>query len=428
MKLRYGLNEADEWWDFAMGPKREEVWQRFREIDTRVIRIFLFDKGGPDPVTDWRLFTSYVEAVLNVGAVPMITFAKFRRPFDDPRALRWFANQCGDVVWNCIEQWGPEEVRGWYWCVWNEPNSDWIGGGLTFDQYKAIYEAVAREAVRWLSPYLNGIKPKVGGPAVEGFQPFWMDWVWRFVHEIDNSLIGFVDWHHYGDWREHGENGAPLDPDTHRALIMHQAQEYEARARAIGRLLEGRDIENICGELNTHSHYWDDVRARFNQSVFGAAFYTSAVLHLIRGGADVEMFWTGTDVKGGYGMMIRERATPVFHAKKLLTEYVRPGDRIAFATLGDPRSPIDLALAYRSKRLRAGIVVHRAGQTAAYQLSRVAPEARVDWSMLRKIDEATGEKVMRAVSSGEVRFDGFGVAVLTRAEEPGSRGSGAVSD
>ena len=78
-----------------------------------------------------------------MGATPMITFAKLHRPFDDPRALRWFANQCADVVWNCIEQWGAEAVRNWYWCVWNEPNNDWIGGGLSFEQYRRIYEAVA---------------------------------------------------------------------------------------------------------------------------------------------------------------------------------------------------------------------------------------------------------------------------------------------
>ena len=38
-----------------------------------------------------------------------------------------------------------------------------------------------------------------------------MDWVWRFLNEIDNELIGFLDWHCYGDWREHGENNAPAD-------------------------------------------------------------------------------------------------------------------------------------------------------------------------------------------------------------------------
>ena len=128
MQMLYGVNQADQCRDFALGPARERIWRHLREIDTRMIRLFLFDKGAPDPVTEWPVFASYVQAVLNVGATPMITFAKLNRPLDDPRAVRWFANQCADVVWNCIEQWGGEAVRDWYWCVWNEPNNEWISG------------------------------------------------------------------------------------------------------------------------------------------------------------------------------------------------------------------------------------------------------------------------------------------------------------
>jgi len=45
--------------------------------------------------------------------------------------------------------------------------------------------------------------------------PSWIDRHWRFVHAIDNSLIGFVTWHRYGDRREHGESGALRDGTTH---------------------------------------------------------------------------------------------------------------------------------------------------------------------------------------------------------------------
>src|SRR5881397_2753123 len=114
MQLRYGVNEADSWSLFALGPHREQIWARLREMDTRIIRIFLFDKNALDPVTDWPLFASYIQAVLNVGAIPMITFAKFPQPADDPRAVRCFATRCSDVVWSCVEQWGGEVVRAWY--------------------------------------------------------------------------------------------------------------------------------------------------------------------------------------------------------------------------------------------------------------------------------------------------------------------------
>src|SRR5262249_56251462 len=123
---------------------------------------------------------------------PMITFAKLSRPLDDPRAVRWFANQCADVVWNCIEQWGGEAVREWYWCVWNEPNNAWISGPVTFEQYRRIYEEIAEQSLRWLAPHLQGRKPLIGGPAIEGVPPVLGDWARRFVHQIHNPPIGFL--------------------------------------------------------------------------------------------------------------------------------------------------------------------------------------------------------------------------------------------
>jgi hypothetical protein len=85
--MQYGVNESDSWWYFALGPQRERIWARLRDLNTRIIRVFLFDKHTPDPVANWRDFAAYIQAVLNVGALPLVTFAKFRRPFDDVRAL-----------------------------------------------------------------------------------------------------------------------------------------------------------------------------------------------------------------------------------------------------------------------------------------------------------------------------------------------------
>ncbi len=269
MRLCYGVNESDSWWHFALGPNRERLWARLRALDVRIIRMFVFDKHAPDPVLDWPSLRAYIQAALNVGATPFITFAKFRRPFDDPRAVRWFTEQCAEIVWSCTEEWGGERVKDWYWCVWNEPNNDWIGGGITFEQYKTVYEQVAEGVARSLRPWLDGRPPLVGGPSVEGFTPFWLDWVWRLLNEVDPSLIGFINWHYYAEWRDVAEAGSPPDEGTMQRLIMAQAPEFGLRAQLVGRLLRGRGLPNICGEWNAHSHYLPAVRGRFNQSLFG---------------------------------------------------------------------------------------------------------------------------------------------------------------
>jgi hypothetical protein len=39
---------------FAMGPERERIWARLREINTRLVRLFSFGKGAPDHLRSGR--------------------------------------------------------------------------------------------------------------------------------------------------------------------------------------------------------------------------------------------------------------------------------------------------------------------------------------------------------------------------------------
>jgi hypothetical protein len=416
VRLRYGVNETDSWWHFAQGQARDRIRERLREMRTEIIRIFLYDKNAPDPLTEWPLLRSYLDAVLAVGAVPMVTFAKFDRPADDPRAVRWFAERCGDVVWHCLEEWGEKRVCDWYWCVWNEPNSTWIGGGLEFEQYRDIYENVAAAMLRWLGPALRGRRLRIGGPAVEGFQPFWMDWVWRFLTEVEPSLLGFVNWHLYADWREHGENRAPLDPATHKAIMLWQAEEYERRALSVSRLLGQPGILNICGEWNAHSHYLPRVRARFNQTRFGAAYGGLALINLIRGGVDAEMLWTGTDDGCGYGVLDADAIpTPLFYARRLFAQYIRRGDRIIAPKL--PANPTDLdgMIVGGDDGRYSAILVHREPCAATYDLGELTCGAFESRCTLIKIDSGTGNGVAVQACDGKISIEGYGVAVASNA-------------
>jgi hypothetical protein len=414
MRLRYGVNETDSWWHFALGPERKRIWQLHREMRIDIIRIFLFDKNAPDPLNEWGLFRSYVNAVLASGATPMVTFSKFRRPFGDHRAVRWFAEQCGEIVWHCLEEWGEDRVRDWHWCVWNEPNSDWIGGGVTFEQYRDIYECVAHSILRWLKPCLGTRRTPIGGPAVEGFQPFWKDWIWRFVAEVDADLIGFVNWHRYADWRDHGEKGAPANPATHEAVMLWHARDYEMRAQSVARLVRNPGVLNVCGEWNAHSHYLPCVRARFNQTLFGAAYGASALLHLIRGGADAEMLWTGTDDACGYGVLGPDASpTPLYFARRLCAQYLRYGDAIVMSTLENGATGLDGMVVRGSYGRSSAVLVHHEPSAATYDVCELTRGQLSDSRALIKIDCGTSNAVTTGYCHGTVTFDGYGVAVIT---------------
>jgi len=419
MRLQYGVNESDSWWHFALGENRERLWAKLRDLDVRIVRLFVFDKHAPDPVADWPSLRACIQAALNVGATPFLTFAKFRRPFDDPRAVRWFAEQCSEIVWSCTEEWGGEKVKDWYWCIWNEPNNDWIGGGINFEQYRLVYEAVARGIARCLAPWLNGRGPLIGGPSVEGFQPFWLDWVWRLLNEVDNSLIGFVNWHYYAEWRDAGEAAAAGDPRTMRNLIMAQAHQFGLRAAQVGRLLRGRSLLNMCGEWNAHSHYLPAVRGRFNQTLFGATYGAAALIQFLRSGIDAEMIWTGTDDAHGYGMLNPSaEPTPLYYAKLLCARHVRYGDLIRFPIHGADRREWDAVVSYDRHGRKSIFLAHLADQPGLIALRDLEPSLAASGHFIKLDSETKGRPVVLPTRAGKVELDGFGVAAVTNELEP----------
>ena len=431
MKLRYGFNEIDGWAAFSMGEDRDEIHRRLRLMGTDVIRIFVFDKPVPDPFTEWHYFAAVVQAVLDVGAKPMVTFAKFQPPFDNPRYIRLFVDRCAEVVWGCLEQWGGEEVKDWYWCVWNEPNNPDVGGNLSYQHYRHIYEEVATAVLELLEPHLGGRKAMIGGPAIDGTQrPYWMDWIAQLVADVDDRMLGFVNWHMYADWRPAVPSetlrvklwDGPDSPNSEvfEALAMAQTPQYEARARGVGRLLAGRDIRNFCGELNAVAHHENTFTRGLNQNAFGAAYYASALIHLIRGGAELELRWTATSkrwdaIDDAYGLIsIRGEPTPACLAKQLFAQHVRFGDWVRFPASRPEAPQVDAIVAWNDDGRRSGVFVNT---------SRTPRDLRIcDWDntleacgTLLRVDAGTGDQIAIGPFDGTVRLEGYGIAVVTNA-------------
>jgi hypothetical protein len=414
-RLRYGVNESTGWREFALGKETETIRERLRAIDTRIIRIYAFDRYTPNPVRDWPNFARYVQAVLDAGAVPMITLTRYRPPFEEAATTRWFAQRCGELAWSCVEQWGGEVVREWYWCVWNEPNSDWINPGFTFDQYRHIYVEVANEILRSIGRYVRDRRPLIGGPAIDTFQPFWTDWIWRFVHEIDNSLIGFVLWHHFGDWRAPGEWGAPRDRSVYRNLLMMRTHDYFEHAATVQKLVASRGILNICGKLNVNSNQEVGVSGEVNQGIFGAVYYALALVQLILGGADAELYWMGTDAAGPYGLWDQRGCpTPVFVAKQMIVQAIRPNDEIIIETSETERDP---PLVVRAKNAGGcnALVIHLSEFSRSYRVADLLGKDQ-GFAAMRKIDAGRKRRIITFRGDGTIKFDGPGLAIATAAE------------
>lgn len=424
MGLRYGFNEINGWWHMSLGPHAEQIRARLRLMDTHAIRVFLFDQPVPNPVKEWSYFQAHLQAILDCGARPMITFAKFEPPYDRDFNIRRFVERCRDVVWGCIEVWGGEVVRDWYWCIWNEPNNKIVGGDLTFAQYRTIYQEVASSILDLLSPHLGERKALIGGPSIDGtHRPYWMDWIMRMTTEFDDKLVGFVNWHCYGDWRPAVPSASlalemwnspdpPSGPDF-ETLLMAQTPLYEARARGVGRLLKGRDILNVCGELNTIAHHENYYTLGLNQNALGAAYYAAALINLIRGGADLEMRWTASGHDDAYGL-ISKLGTPTTAglAKQLFAQHVRNGDHIRFPESRMREVDIDCILAWTDAGRRSCVFVNTGRRAAAVHIG--------DWDAdlsscteILKIDGETNCRIVAIPFDGKLMIDGYGVAVVT---------------
>ena len=362
MRLRYGFNEVDGWWDIGLGPHRERIRHHHRLMGTQVVRVFVFDKPVPDPVTQWDLFAAYVQAVLDMGAVPMITFAKYHPPHDDPRNLRTYVARCADVVWGCLEQWGGERVRDWYWCVWNEPNNYHVGGAPELPAVPAhLRGGGPYGAPACWSRTSPGGRRASAGRRCAGSRPTGSTGCrgssTRSTRRSSASSPGTTT--ATGDRRCPAPPSASTSRATRRrrtgrrtdALLMAQTPQYETRARAVARIIGERDIENVCGELNTVVHHNHAFVGGLNQNAFGAAYYASALIHLMRGGADLEMRWTATAHDDAYGVMTREgEPTPACLAKELFAQHVRYGDWVSFPDRRPDNPDLDAVVSWSDDR------------------------------------------------------------------------------
>ena len=426
MKLRYGFNEIYGWWHLSQGPHKEEIRRRLRLMDTNVIRVFVFDQPVPDPFKDWYSFEALLQTTLDIGAKPMITFAKFPPPYDRPKNIADFVARASEVIWGCIERWGGEEVSQWYWCVWNEPNNLVVGGDLNVEQYLKIYEVLSDEILRQLSPYLGGRKALIGGPAIDGtHRAYWMDWIAQLLSEVDQRKVGFVSWHAYGDWRPAVPSkslelemwNSPDAPagEVFEDLLLAQTPSYESRARGVARLLEGHHALNVCGEMNTMSHHEQYYTLGLNQNLLGAAYYASALIHLIRGGADIELRWTATAHTDAYGLMDKtSKPSPAALAKQLFAQHVRFGDELIFPANNTERPKLDAIVARGENRRVSGVFVNSSRKPTSVAPEEFSPELAV-CDQLFRLDSATGDRVAVEKRRGEFILNGYGIGVITNA-------------
>lgn len=227
-----------------------------------------------------------------------------------------------------VDRYGLEEVRTWFFEVWNEPNLFFFWAGSQADYFR-LYEHAAR-AIKSVDTGL-----RVGGPATS--VNAWIPEMLAFCRS-SGVPIDFVSTHHYPTddplWRN-----SNLSMEDFFKQFAHELGKYErgvlrkmtARARA-----EAGDMPLYYTEWNTSARLPDDI----HDEAYSAALVAKTLADN-DGLVDGYSFWTFSDLfeeqgqfaapfHGGFGLQtIHGIPKPTYRVFEMLHQ------------LGDRRIPVE---------------------------------------------------------------------------------------
>lgn len=297
------------------------------------------DRRG-NPVYNWQYVDELFDFLHGIGMKPFVelgfmpaalasgrqTIFWYEANVTPPRDYaRWEAFIVA-FVRHVTERYGADEVRTWYFEVWNEPNLKefWIGstGGRSDEEFAPIaraeyfklYETTARAVKSVDTSY------RVGGPATAGNG--WIDET--LAHCAEKRLpLDFVSTHAYatmsGYLDENGEAGTVFSPD--RDAITKDVKRVRARM----------DRSHFA-RAELHYTEWSSSYTPFDpihDAYHGAAFILDKIRNIGTSATSMS-YWTFTDIfeehgpritpfHGGFGMLnYQDLAKPSYFAYTFL--------------------------------------------------------------------------------------------------------------
>ncbi len=346
--------------DFSVGADYPGVLQREEslaqlhtvqdEIGFRYIRfhaIFHDDMGvyrevGGQPVYDFSQVDRLYDRLLALGLKPFVelgftpdgmktseqTIFYWEGNTSHPDPAKWDA-LVDAFVRHLIERYGREEVRSWFFEVWNEPNLASFWEGADQIAYFELYGRTAR-VIKAIDPELQ-----VGGPATAG-----AGWIAEFLDYADahDLPVDFVTGHSYGTkggfLDEDGEADVKLSTNEDEVLVDLRLARFQVSASSRPHL--PIYISEWSASFSPRDPIHDD---------YLSASYILDNLHQSEGLVQAMSYWTFSDIfeetgpqvlpfQGGFGLLNPQGVRkPAFFAYKYLNSL---GDRRI--DTGDSRS------------------------------------------------------------------------------------------
>ena len=225
-----------------------------------------------------------------------------------PQDYKEWATLIKKLVKHWVERYGIEEVREWFFEVWNEPNLSAFWKGQQKDYFK-LYRYTA-DAIKDVDASL-----RVGGPATAK-----NEWIEEFLEFCEKKKVpvDFISTHHYPTdaLGNEGDDTITQLANSRRSLLREQAQDTFRRAK-------GKPV--YYTEWNASSN----PRDALHDEPYAAAFVAKTLLET-NGLVEGYSFWTFTDIfeenyfpsvpfHGGFGLLnLHGIAKPTYRAFELL--------------------------------------------------------------------------------------------------------------
>jgi xylan 1,4-beta-xylosidase len=275
--------------------------------------VFIYSFFNADQIFDFLLsigMKPFVELSFMPGALASGTATQFhyRANITTPRDPAAWSVLIRKLAQHWVDRYGIDEVRQWFFEVWNEPNLTAFGSGEQSDYFNLYRYTV--EPIKSVDARL-----KVGGPATAANA-----WIGDFIAYCHaNALpVDFISTHHYPT----DAFGKPGD-DTEAQPAAGTRSVLRDQARLVQQQAMGLPVyyTEWCTSSNPRDAMHDDP--------YAAAFIIKTVLEA-NGLVEAYSYWTFSDIfeenyfpslpfHGGFGLLnIHGIAKPAYRAYQLL--------------------------------------------------------------------------------------------------------------
>ena len=314
---------------------------RFHGLFCDDMGVYQEDKQG-NAVYNWQYIDELFDFLQSIGMKPFVevgfmpaslasgpsTIFWYRANVTPPKDYAKWEALVTAFVRHVTDRYGADEVRTWYFEVWNEPNLTgfWIGntGGKSYDdfaptlraEYYKLYESTARAIKSVVGSY------RVGGPATAGSG--WIDETLAICAE-KHLPLDFVSTHCYatmsGYLDENGNAGTVISPD--RNAVTGEVKGVRSKID-----------RSSFAKAELHYTEWSSSYTPadpIHDSYHSASFILDKVRN-IGSAAHSMSYWTFTDIfeesgprmtpfHGGFGLLnYQSLPKPAYFAYKFLNE------------------------------------------------------------------------------------------------------------